>query len=389
MHLGYVAWQLYTLDRPYMEMEYMGYVEDLSIGALKRLKRYINALPEVFGDYKDLTEAESILHYGKDGKEFICIPSGILTFKRGRHPHKMILDDILKDPEKRLDISQLQKIERIFFEEVELMPTEELHLTGTRQDRLDLFAKVATKKKYFYRSYPAEKKGTPLWPENFSKDRLIEIHDTIGDKAYRKEMLCSPVRAEEGFFKEEQYDGIVCNRIKNYLLHRPPKLKQGAYAGLDIGKKSHPSHFFVLGLNSTGKLIQLHSKWMDGWDYKEQIAYCRQAIQAFGIITLFYDDTRAEFEGFREIGNLPAQMKGVTFTSKEKFEMASGVDQIVTQGKVRLLPEERQKRQMLNVDNDLQAVETDEGHGDCFFSFCLAIKAYLKGKRQMIYEIGG
>lgn len=388
VHLAYVAWALYKMEHIYDDWEYMGYVEDLSFGQLKRLKRYINALPELYGDHKELTDAQGVLWYGKDGKEFFCQPSGILTFKRGRHPRVMIIDDILKDPEKRLDLTQLEKIERTFFEEVELMPTEELHLTGTKQDRLDLFSKIATKKKYFYRSYPAEKRGVPLWPENFSKEKLIEIHDTIGDKAYRKEMMCSPVRAEEGFFKEEQYDALVRNRLNNYDLHHPVKFNNGSYGGFDIGKKSHPSHFFILTPDRKGKLIQTHSKWMDGWDYKEQIAYCKQAIAVFGIITLMYDDTRAEFEGFKEVGQLPPQMKGLTFTAKEKFEMASEVDTVVTQDGIRLLPEERQKRQMLNVDNDLQAVQTAEGHGDCFFSLCLAIKAYRKGKRQMIYEIG-
>jgi hypothetical protein len=49
-----------------------------------------------------------------------------------------------------------------------------------------------------------------------------------------------------------------------------------------------------------------------------------------------------------------------------------------------LLKEERQKRQLLNVDNELRAVETAEGHGDCFFSNAMAIKAYNEGSGVML-----
>ena len=80
-------------------------------------------------------------------------------------------------------------------------------------------------------------------------------------------------------------------------------------------------------------------------------------------------------------------MAGVEFTSKNKFAMATAFDRLLTQGNIQLLNDPRQKRQLLNVDNDLQALETEEGHGDCFFSICLAIKAFMKGRRQMVYEL--
>lgn len=378
------------MEKVYDEWEFMGYVEDLAGYHLKKLKRYIKAIPECFGDFKELTDAESILRYEKDGKEFSCIPSGILSFKRGRHPRGMILDDILRDPEKKLDISQLEKIERIFLEEVMSMPTEELHLFGTPQDRNDLFAKIETMSEFFSRRYPAIENyddRTTLWLENFPFEKLMQIKANIGEKAFNKEFMCRPVRATEGFLQEEILDRIIERRLKNYDLIRPIKLNEYTYGGFDIGKKTHPSHLAVFGVDRKRNLIQIHSKWMDGWDYIKQVDYCRKAIKHFKIARLEFDNTRAEFEGFKEAGDLPAEMIGIEFTSKNKFAIATAFDRLVTQGKIRLLNDPRQKRQLLNVDNDLQAVETEEGHGDCFFSICLAIKAFMKGKRELIYEL--
>ena len=75
---------------------------------------FIRELPEYFGSFDDLTKAEGILKYGHHDNVFICEPAGSLSFKRGRHPEGMICDDILKDPEVKLDISQLQKITKTF-----------------------------------------------------------------------------------------------------------------------------------------------------------------------------------------------------------------------------------------------------------------------------------
>jgi hypothetical protein len=71
-------------------------------------------------------------------------------------------------------------------------------------------------------------------------------------------------------------------------------------------------------------------------------------------------------------------MEGITFTSKSKFSMATELDKLITNEALELLPDDRQKRQILSVDCDLKAPETDEGHGDAFFSLALAVLAYKR-----------
>lgn len=393
---AYLAWIIYRMQfikQRYNEWLFMSYKEDLAGYHLKRLKRYLDAIPEYYPRCTQLTSAETFLHYiAKGGNEFICEPAGIMSFKRGRHPHGIILDDPLKDPEsKMMDTGQLDKIKRIFLEEIEQMPKEEMHIFGTPQDRADMFGHIHDKMPdYFYKEYPAiqnyERKEV-LWVEGFPYERLMKIRNSIGEKAFVKEFMCRPARQEESFIRPEVLDRICKRRLKNYNLIRPVKFNNFCYGGMDIGKKTHPSHLCILANNRHGKLVQVHSKWMDGWDYKDQIAYCEKVIKHFKVEWLYFDNTRAEFEGFKEQNTLPSAMKGLVMTSKSNWELASKLDALITADKIMLLDEPRQKRQMLNVDNDLKAPANEEGHADCFWSLVMAIRAFQKGNATVVWEV--
>ena len=203
---------------------------------------------------------------------------------------------------------------------------------------------------------------------------------SIGDKAFQKEFQCRAVRSLEGFIDPKKYDALTIPRLKNRDIIHPMKLNEWTYGGFDIGKKQHPSHLWIVAVSRKKSLIQVHSKFMDGWDYVDQLAYLKQAVKNFKIAKMLYDDTRAEFESFMEAGTLPSEMEGLCFTAKNKFSMATEVDSMITSGSIRFLSDKRQRRQILSVDNDLKAVATEEGHGDCFFSLCLAVRAYREGQ---------
>lgn len=371
----------------------MSYKEDLGEYHIKRLKRYMTRMP-IFKNYVDLTRAETRIHVAHNGKEFVVNPSGILSFKRGKAPYGIMCDDILKDPDSKMNIDVLIKIEKIFKEEVENMPTHELHVWGTPQDDADIFTYLETKKSYDTKRYPSEvdvisKKA--LWPEVWSWERLQEKRADIGDKSFSKEFNCAPVRSEEMFLNRLKLEELTRARLKNYHPEEKPKLKEYTYGGLDIGKKTHPSHLAVFGVRVRAgqepQLRQIHSKWMDGWEYTDQLEYCEKIIKNFNMDCLLYDNTRAELEGFREQGQLPDCMFPITFTAKNKYAMATQLDTMMTNKQIWFLKDERQKRQMLAVDNDLHAFETDEGHGDSFFSICLAITAFLKGQGVLAWSL--
>lgn len=405
---AFIAWKLYRMEHNYNEWLYFSFTGDMGAYHTKRIKRFVEAIPEIFGEYIDLTDSEGIIHYkNPEGKVFICEPCGVFTFKRGSHPHGAICDDILRDAQVRLDIVQIEKITRIFFEEIEQMPKETLHLVGTPQDQEDLFGQLDSRAEYNskrYDCYIDEEKHICWWEQKFNWDELERRKSTIGEKAFLKEFRCRPVRGAEGFISLTQIGKMLNSRLRNYELARPPKIKDKTIvAGFDIGKKTHPSHLGVFAVvrclfltpeNNMifrDKMVQIHSKFMDGWDYTDQIDYLKQAVDIFGIDKMFYDNTRSEFEECSERGDLPSCMEGVPFTAKSKFKWATELDRSLgtTKNKssclIQILDDDRQKRQILTVDCDLKAPETSEGHGDSFFSLCLAVQAWNDTKGEIAW----
>jgi len=98
---------------------------------------------------------------------------------------------------------------------------------------------------------------------------------------------------------------------------------------------------------------------------------------------LYYDDTRGELESLKEQNKIPHQMKPINFNTKTKFSMASEFDKLVSNNNIELINDRRFIEQMLLVTNDLQALETPEGHADSFWSTCLCFNYLLQPKPEI------
>ena len=68
--------------------------------------------------------------------------------------------------------------------------------------------------------------------------------------------------------------------------------------------------------------------------------------------------------------------------------MAQIFETAVHAGNLKLLQDERQKQQILSVNNDLKAPVTPMGHGDAFFSIGMALTAAYDANRYKIQNIG-
>ncbi len=385
---AWIMWLMWKQEIPYEDGIYFSFTLDMAQDHLKKCNRYIEANPFFSKEFTKLSNADSIVHYKRRGAGvFYFEPAGIKTFKRGKHPRHIVCDDILRDPEVKLDITQIQKITVTFKEQIIPMPKKggTIHLMGTPQDQEDLFAELERRPEFYSTSNPAilnEALKLVLWPEYWTFERLMEFKDTMGEKAFNKEFACLPSRSADGYFQTAEYDGWIKSRLKNYDFYTMSKPKfndEWCYAGMDLGKKAHPSHLAIFATRH-GSLYQVHSKFMDGWNYIDQLEYVRDAIKYFKVARLDFDNTRAEFEGFYEAGELPEEMQGLVFNGKNKFTMAAEFDKLVAQKRIYLLNDDRQRRQILSVDNDLNAIATKDGHGDAFFSVCLAIRAAVFGQ---------
>ena len=394
---AYIMWRMYCIwyDTKYhkkrtmlYDILYVSYKASMAGEHIENINRYVGVNP-YFGDWTRVSDAASVMKYYYDGCEFNCKPDGMGSFKRGKHPHEVLCDDILADPTEKLEYKTMMKINRIFFQQIASFPKEyvgKLHVIGTAQDLTDLFFQLKTNKKYDWKMYKAIKnkeKKEVLWPEYIPYERLVEIlEDELNgsQKAFNKEYQCSPVRSEDAYFSFDEVTDREDENLKD-MWDMPDRVKGMCFAGLDIGKKRNPSHLSVLSVYAD-RIDQVHQKWMDGWGYNKQVRYINNACKKFNIIRLYYDNTRGEFEGFAERGELNKAMKPIVFGNKVKYRMAAALEKLMGDEKFRLLADHRQKEMILAVDNDLKAPDTGEGHGDSFWSNGLAAISIVKRAKK-------
>ncbi len=373
---AWVMWRLFRLKENERGL-YMSYNQKMSSYHTENIKILIQTNP-LFHGIKDNTHGQTQLDYELNGYRFICEPSGILTFNRGWHGEWVVADDILQDPASELNFGVINKITRVFLEQVMSLPKEggELHLVGTAQHAQDLFFVLKNNKSWNWAQYKAlvnEVDNTVLWPELFSYDRLNEIRSDIGNKAFNREYQCSPVWSEDAYFKRDELLGVVDKDLEE--VRRPGnQWKAGEFiAGLDIGKKAHPSHFTIFQRRN-GKFVQFFQLFMDQWDYTKQVRHINDLIEFFVIDEVRYDATRGELEPFAEQNLIDSRIwKPIIFGTKSKFEMASNFSKHVNNKTVKLLNKQRMIDSVLSVNNDLKAPETEFGHGDAFWSIAMAL----------------
>ena len=360
---------------------------------------------EFFNQLRNLTpkNVEGIGKYTWDGKHNITIkPGGILTFERGKHPHVLILDDVLADPANALNFSIIDKINTLVREVAFSLPKEGgvIQCVGTTQTPVDFFYELKNAPHFNWGMYPAikdKKNGLPLWPEMYSYDRLMQIkHHEIGTKAFEKEYMCQPVWSADSFFNENDIMATVNTRLKNYNTLRT---KNDVGIGWDIGKKSHPAYVTAFEFVPIGKgqeiAVQRHIKWMDGWEYYRQLDYVKSLVERLRADWVNYDATRGEMEGFYEKGHMDKSVFfPVNFNVKTKSQMATEYEKRVLnvdkQGNksptIQHINHQRSINQILVVTNDLQAIQTPQGHGDSFWGNALALMRKADGELHFLED---
>lgn len=350
------------------------------------------------------------------GQEITLSPHGMRSHVRGIHAGYVYVDDPFQDPENDLNPTEILKINNVFRAGVSSIPKteagDELHVTTTPQTEEDFVFDEDLLADYAYMVEPAiqdHASESVLWPEWMSYEDLLARKREIGPKLFNQEYMCSPKASELGFFTKEEIGGLVAPALPDWGGGRnfasgdlPEQLSlfldspavSGTIAGLDIGKKQHPAHLAVFAVlrrwlpdpdpektglveRPDGHLVQLHSKWMDSWAYTRQADYCSRAIEFFDIARLDYDNTRGEFESLAEQGRLHPNMNPVSLSGTSKDAMSGAFDAFAADGRLVLLDSDdgRQSRQLAVVTNDLDAVETNEGHGEPFTSIGLAVRA--------------
>jgi hypothetical protein len=138
------------------------------------------------------------------------------------------------------------------------------------------------------------------------------------------------------------------------------------------------------------RFVQVASVWLDDEPYAKQIAAIQEILAMGGaFVRLFYDNTRGELVALKEQGLIPKGWHGVTITAERKQQMAQRLLLALEQGRLKLLPDERQKKSLLQVNALLQAQESGGEHGEAFTSLMLALEAANPASKLVYRNVTG
>jgi intein/homing endonuclease len=254
---------------------------------------------------------------------------------------------------------------------------------NTPQTPEDFFFDKMMQKTFKFWITPAivdEPNKIALWPEWMSFEELVNRREEQGERIFNPEYMATPVYAENSYVSRQQIVPL-CTEENLPVRHHSEFNDDIIVAGMDIGKKVHPSHLAVFKKKivydyetdkETVTYHQLLSLWMDGWDYGAQVKMMNDVIEYFNVDVLRFDNTRSELEGFMENGTLSHRAKPVVLSAKNGTAYAAGFGALVDKKQIFFVNEARQTNQIVAVTSDLQAMTSSEGHGDSFWSCSLA-----------------
>jgi hypothetical protein len=379
-------------DNAGFEAQYFSYSESMASYQLKKLKQEIAYNPFFSTLIDRKPQAESILSYswGEKGSLMTIHPKGLLGNNRGIHCDRLYVDDPLKTETDGAapDPVAIKKINNAIRGDLLPMikkPNGICRMAGTPQTGQDFFFDkkgIGTLFKITIApSIIDEPNKVTLWPERYSYDQLNAIRISMDADTFDREYQAMPVALSRSYIKRDKL--IELSTRENCKLEPQPLLQDEiVVAGLDIGKKVHPSHLALFAKkfeheDDKGKDIysyrQVYGHWFDGIDYKDQVDHVNRVCEYFNVSNLYYDDTRGELQSYAERGKLDGCMQPIVMSSRRTGAMAAHFGGLVNQNLIHFINERRQISQILMVDNDLRAQESSEGHADSFYSCALAV----------------
>ncbi len=379
---AYLMYRIMTSERD-IEVQYFSYNNQMSQYHLVKLKTllYSNSIFQRMireGSLIDLVPSAKVLVEYRNvfGAKITIHPRGMQSFARGIHADIIIIDDPFPDVQEHSKASptEVKNVNHIVRASIFSMVKKSgsIHIVGTPQTNHDFFFDEALTRQFKVSIKPAvinDKTQRVLWPQWMSYDDLMKKRNDIGANLFAQEYLASPAYVENSFLDPELLRAAIDADLKQAFNYNG---EENVVAGFDIGKKAHPSHIAIFE-EKNGNFKQLYSGWLDKWNYIDQVNLIEELIDRYKIDTIYYDATRGELETLAEQGKLPPQMEPVHFTTKRRQAMATALDAALTTGSIRLLNDERQRTQLLAVNNDLQAIESPEGHADSFWSVALGV----------------
>ena len=388
---AFSVWRLLQATRD-MSVLYLSYSDGMAQYHINEINKTVKRNPQLMEWMKNRNpKADFSFRYHVNKHPVDIMHGGLFSFKRGMHVNgALIADDVLRDPENPLNNTQITKVEDHFLTESMFIPLKGVPVIvlGTPMMPGDLLSKLQEDDRFHARVLPAldpEPGRRVLMPELYSEEWLLQ-QQKARPKSFASEFLLVPHWSTEAYFEG---DDITKLEDENLINHPTTKKYQKVdpneelFAGFDVGKKRHPSHLVIF--RRIGHTIeQIHQSWLDGWNYSDQIEFLNEVAENYDITKGYVDNTRGELED----RGLDHTWWSMSFTLKSKNTMAQVFEQYVHGGHLKILKDERQKQQILSVNNQLKAPETPMGHGDAFFSIAMALLAAHESTAYSLTVLG-
>ena len=387
---AFSVWRLLKSSRD-SSVLYLSFSDQMARYHIAEINKTVNRNPQIQEWMKNRApKADYSFRYMVQNKPVEIMHGGLFSFKRGMHVNgALIADDVLRDPENPLNVSQIKKVEEQFLTESMFIPLQGVPVIvlGTPMMPGDLLTKLQEDERFRSRILPALDPvpgRRVLMPELYSEKWLL-TQQKARPKSFASEFLLVPHFNTESYFNEEDILKVEDENLLNHPLSRTyePVFGEELFAGFDIGEKRHPSHLAIFR-KVGGYLEQIHESWLDGWSYSDQIDFLNEAAEHFGIRRGYIDNTRGELED----RGLDRIWEAMVFSTRTKNNMAQVFEKYVHSGQFKMLKSERQRQQILSVSNDLKAPETPLGHGDSFFSVAMALYAAYESSRYAVTNLG-
>jgi len=375
---AFSVWRLLKAPRD-MSILYLSYSDGMAKYHIAEINKTIARnpiIPELLVNRNP--KADYSARFYKNNQPMDIMHGGLFSFKRGMHVNgALIADDVLRDPENPLNMGQITKVEDHFMTESLFIPLKEapVIVVGTPMMPGDILAKLQDDERFKARVLPALDPvpgRRVLAPEIMSEEYLL-AQQKARPKSFASEFMLVPHFATESYFDAEDIEKCEDEVLRNApatKIFKNYEVADQFFGGYDVGKKKHPSHLVIF--RKRGENVeQIHSSFLDGWSYSDQIEYLNEVADNFNLTSGYIDNTRGELED----RGLDARWRGMHFSQKSKNTMASVFENFVHSGILKLIKDERQKQQILSVSNELKAPDTPMGHGDAFFSIAMALQA--------------
>ena len=375
---AFSVWRLLTAPRD-CSVLYLSYSDGMARYHIAEINKAVSRNPILSTLLESRNpKADFSARFYLNKKPMEIMHGGLFSFKRGMHVNgALIADDVLRDPENPLNMSQITKVEDHFLTESMFIPLKGVPVIvlGTPMMPGDLLSKLQEDSRFKSRVLPALDPvpgRRVLMPELYNEEWLLE-QQRARPKSFASEFMLIPHFSTEAYFDEEDI-----TKCENSALRSAPAAKEftdleigdQVFGGFDVGKKRHPSHLVLF--RKRGEYVQqIHQSFLEGWNYSDQIEYLNDVAENFNLTSGYVDNTRGELED----RGLDTRWRAMNFTRKSKNTMAQIFEKFIHSGVMSLIKDERQKQQILSVSNELKAPDTPMGHGDAFFSIAMALQA--------------